>query len=263
MELREILWRFKKPMRTAQSYFPFLKETKDSFYRSYRRILRKPSEPYFAGLAPISETFPGSYIDVGGNTGQSIESIRLFVPDARIISFEPNPGLAAKLIQRYQGDPLVTIRDVGLSDQRSRMKLHVPSYRGFVYDGLGSLDYNNAKSWLCSDTVYFFDPNKLAVQSHDCAIETLDMQNIENPVFIKIDVEGTEFSVLKGGTETLRRSKPILLIEGLHEKPEIENLVRPLGYAPYEFRRGLFFAGYSPGCTFLITRERIVAMQGD
>lgn len=262
LKLREIPWHLKKPARTAQSYFPFLKETKDSFYRAYRRTLRKPSEPYFSGLRAIAKKFSGSYVDIGGNTGQSIESIRLFVPDAEIISFEPNPNLAGKLTDRYRDNRKVRIRAVGLSDKPGMMQLHVPVYHGFVYDGLASLEKDSARSWINSETVYFFSDRHLNVQSFDCNIETLDDQNLNNPIFIKIDVEGCEFQVLKGGVKTLAKHRPILLIEGLHEKPEIEDLTRPLGYEPYELQRDSFVSGYSPGCTFLITPERIAVLKG-
>lgn len=256
---REIVWRIKKPLRTVQSYFPFIKESKDDFYRSWRRIRRIPSEPFFAAIALIGGALKGTYIDVGGNTGQSIDSIRLYVPDAKVISFEPNPGLAAVMKARFRNDPGVTIRDIGLSDQPGRFQLHVPSYLGWVYDGLGSLDLEGARSWLSSETIYFFNPKKLTVQSFDCAVETLDMQDISDAIFIKIDVEGTEYEVLKGGIETLK-NEPVLLIEGVNEKPELQKLVTDLGYRPYRFANGGLLPGVSANSTFLFTDRRMDAV---
>jgi hypothetical protein len=113
---------------------------------SYRRLLRVPSEHFFAAISLFRDRFAGCYVDVGGNVGQSIESIRLYAPDARIISFEPNPNLAARLVTRYRNDPLIEIRDIGLSDRTAQLKIHVPAYRGFFYNGLGSLDLETAIS---------------------------------------------------------------------------------------------------------------------
>lgn len=261
MRWREVAWRIKKPARTAQSYFPFLKETKDAFYRRSRRLLRVPSERCFSAIKLFADVFEGSYVDVGGNTGQSIEAIRLYAPRSRIISFEPNPGLARQLSHRYRNDPLIIIKDVGLADTQGRMGLYVPSYRGFVYDGLGSLSLEEASGWLGPDTLYFFDPEKLKVQAYECAIETLDMQNVIDAVFIKVDVEGTEYGVLKGGLETLRRCRPVLLIEDIQEKPMIQGLLEPLGYSPYQFERNRFSPGYLGGSTFLFTPDRIDAIR--
>jgi FkbM family methyltransferase len=257
---RHIAWRLKKPVRTIQSYFPFLKEAKDQFYLSYRRRLRIPSEPFFAAISLFGDRLTGCYVDVGGNLGQSIESIRLYAPDAKIVSFEPNPNLAGKLARRYRNDQMVEIRDVGLSDRTMRLNLHVPSYRGFVYDGLGSLDFDAAKSWISSETVYFFNPRHLVVNSYECAVETLDMQNLQHPIFIKIDVEGTEYQVVKGGIETLRKFEPILLVEGFHEKPDLAALSSSLGYEPYSFDGKSFVSGASETNTFLMTRARMNAI---
>jgi FkbM family methyltransferase len=254
------VWRLKKPIRTIQSYFPFLKEAKDRFYLFYARRLGVPSESFFAAIALFEDRLKGCYVDVGGNLGQSIESIRLYAPNVKIVSFEPNPNLAAKLKHRYRSDPLVEIREVGLSERAMRLNLHVPSYRGFVYDGLGSIDFDAASSWINSETVYFFNPQHLVVNSYECEVETLDMQRLEHPVFIKIDVEGTEYEVMKGGIETLQKFEPILLIEGFHEKPDIAELSSSLGYEPYTFDGKSLVAGASETSTFLITPARMRAI---
>jgi FkbM family methyltransferase len=254
--LRQASWRLKKPIRTLQSYFPFLKETKDRFYLSYRRLLRVPSEPFFAAIPLFRDKLAGCYVDVGGNIGQSIESMRLYAPNAKIISFEPNPILAGKLVRRYRCDARIQIRDVGLSDRETSLTLYVPSYRGFVYDGLGSLDLDTASSWIGKDTVYFFDPRRLVINSYQCAVETLDSQKLQDPIFIKIDVEGTEYQVVKGGVETIRKFEPIILVEGFHEKPELGRLVSSLGYEPYTFTGKSFIPGPCDTNTFLITRSR-------
>lgn len=258
----QIPWRLKKPFRTAQSYFPILKEAKDQFYYSYRKVRNIPSEPFFEAIRLFKDRLDGSYIDVGGNLGQSIDNIRLYAPDARVVSFEPNPALALRLAKRFRSDPNVTIRPIGLSDKPGTFQLHVPSYRGFVYDGLGSLDYREAHSWINSDTVYFFDPAKLVVDSHACSVETLDSQKLADPIFIKIDVQGFEFQVVKGGVETLGQHEPILLIEDFSAKPDLIELTASLGYKPYTFESGRLLSGASETVSFLFTPKRMSAVAG-
>jgi FkbM family methyltransferase len=265
-DFSRIKWRLKKYPRTAQSYFPFLKEAKDEFYRQYRRVAAKPSDEDFAVLSLFKDVLHGTYVDIGANTGQSIESIKLFAPDVKIVSFEPNPELAGKLSRRYRGDPNISIKSIGLSDEVDVLLLHIPVYRGFVYDGLASLSYADAYGWINSDTVFFFSPKRLNVKSHRCQVETLDMQAIENPVFIKIDVEGFETNVIKGGIETLRQHEPILLVESLHEKPELQQLVTTLGFRPYHYAGGKLVYGFpAQGATrntFLITDWRMDQISG-
>ena len=261
MDFGLVKWHLKKPVRTVQSFFPSLKQTKDQFYHSYRRLRRIPSDHDFSAIELLKDRLHGTYVDIGANTGQSIESIKLYAPDAKIVSFEPNPELAAMLTSRYKSDPNVTIRGVGLSDTVTTLNLHVPVYRGFVYDGLASMDIAGARSWISSETVYFFSPEHLKVRSYECAIETLDMQDIDSPIFIKIDVEGHEHQVINGAIKTLSKFEPVLLIESLLDKPGLLDHLKSLRYEPYYFEHSKFIAGFpTTGAarnTFLITRRQM------
>jgi len=217
-----------------------------------------PHDKDFEALAIVREEegSRGCYIDIGGNQGQSIESIHLYKPMARIECFEPNRALCDKLIARYAGSKQVKIRNVGLSDKSARLKLFVPSYKDFVYDGLASLDYNSARSWLNRDTVYFFSPGDLKLIELECRVETLDSFRLE-PIFIKIDVQGIEYEVVKGGVDTLRMHEPILLIEAFDDDPRLGALLASLGYEDYQYRNGSLVRGRNGGNnTFLMTRKR-------
>ena len=246
----------KKLLRTAQSHFGFLKNAKDDFYIHYRRFLRIPSEKFYHALPLIAERFSGCYVDVGANIGQSIESIKTFVPDAKIVSYEPNPNLATRLQRRYASDAAVSVRPVGLSDVAGSFSLYVPSYLGFVYDGLASLDRACASSWLSEDTIYGFRPERLSVQQYQCQVTTLDDESIENPILIKIDVQGTEFEVVKGGVNMIGKYKPILIIEDYHERPELIILAKELDYEPFHFDGQRFLPGPSNTSSFLMHPTR-------
>ena len=75
-------------------------------------------------------------------------------------------------------------------------------------------------------------------------METFDDEfgQIDDIDFIKMDIEGSELSVLEGGRRTLERQKPPILIEA--EKHCGESSVRifefleEIGYAAYYFRDG-------------------------
>jgi Methyltransferase FkbM domain len=92
------------------------------------------------------------------------------------------------------------------------------------------------------------------------------MQVVEDPVFIKIDVEGFETNVIKGGIATLRKHEPVLLVESLHDKPELLALVSTLGFRPYRFAGRKFVHGFpTQGATrntFLITDWRMTQISG-
>jgi FkbM family methyltransferase len=252
--------RIKKAFRTLQSEFSFLKGSKDQLYRRARRILAIPHEREFRALAHIPAPAQGCFIDVGANHGQSIESILLAQPDATIVSFEANPALAQQLALRYKDRENVLVMGKGLSDSAGTFTLFVPSYKGFLYDGLASLDEDAAASWINEKTVFGFDPAKLTIAELHCMVDTLDAQQLA-PFFIKVDVQGCEYNVLNGGKETLRRYEPILLIEGFRSDPRTVHLAEELGYEEYYFDSSSLRKGSSgQENSFLITPSRSKAL---
>jgi FkbM family methyltransferase len=253
----------KKVIRTLQSELPFLKGAKDNFYRHTRRFLHRPHESDFKALALIPDLLDGCYVDVGANHGQSIESIRLVKPQAKIVSFEANPLLAARLVARYKHNKSVRIMPQGLSDSSGHLTLFVPIYKGFVYDGLASLDRKAATSWISGETVLAFSPAKLSIEEVACQISTLDSHQLA-PVFVKVDVQGYEFNVLNGGRETLRRYEPVLLIEEFGSDSRTVRLAEELKYEEYYFDGANLQKG-SPtkgDNSFLVTPGRMKTLFG-
>lgn len=55
--------------------------------------------------------------------------------------------------------------------------------------------------------------NKTNYALHTVTVNTLDSYNFENVDIIKVDVEGYELPVLKGGEHTIRRCRPIVQLE--------------------------------------------------
>jgi len=226
--------RIKKVLRTVQSEFPVFKEAKETFFFHARRRLAIPHERDFKALAYIPAPAQGCFVDIGANHGQSIESILLVQPDARIVSFEANCALAQKLTLRYRDKDNVRVIAKGLSDWEGTSRLFVPSYKGFVYDALASLDREAAASWINERTVFRFDPTKLTIAELLCTVDTLDAQQLA-PCFIKVDVEGCEYNVLNGGRDTLQNYEPVLLVEKFSGDPRTVKLAEELGYEEYYF----------------------------
>lgn len=61
-------------------------------------------------------------------------------------------------------------------------------------------------------------------------VKTLDSFGFTDVDFVKIDVEGYESAVIKGGAETLMRDKPIIIVEsnGQHERYGLDDPVKTL-----------------------------------
>lgn len=243
-----------KVIRTLQSEFAILKSAKDGFYYHSRRLLRRPHESDFHALRFLPADGTGLYVDVGANHGQSIESIRSVVPGARVHSFEANPMLAERLQARYAATPAVRVESFGLADCVSERPLYVPVYKGYVYDGIASFDRGSAQGWLGPDTLYFFSPERLRIVEVTCATRRLDDLSLV-PILIKIDVQGLEYEVVRGGIETIRRHEPVLLVEDYYRDPRLEALLGAIGYRQYLFDDRGFFPQRDPSAvnTFAMT----------
>lgn len=217
----------RRQLRNLQTLAPWVRPLKFNLYNMATRRLGWRIDPDFnilKHLPPVKLA-----IDIGGNWGQSIETMRRLQPGARIVSFEPNPVLSQRLQKAFAGSADVTIKSCALSAEAGQMRLHVPSYRKFVYDGLASLDYDEAYGWLNEGRLAGFDPALLSVSSYDVEVARLDDFALA-PDFIKIDVQGHELSVLLGAIETLKH-QPVVMLEDA--RPEIVQFMAKFGAKPY------------------------------
>ena len=201
----------KSIVRATQSRMPWIRGIKFSAYNASTRLLGWHIEPEFHLLSMIAA--PNLALDIGGNWGQSIEALRRTARTARIVSFEPNPVLAERLIRRYaHSDANITVKPFALSDASAHFDLHVPRYYNFIYDGLASLDRSEAEGWFTAERFAGFDPNKLVIDTVRVETRTLDSLSLA-PDIVKIDVQGAEDRVVAGGAATFAASRPATIME--------------------------------------------------
>jgi hypothetical protein len=102
-----------------------------------------------------------------------------------------------------------------------------------------------------------FSETEVSVSKLTCSAQTLDAQNLV-PAFIKIDVQGFEYQVLKGAINTLKKSEPVLLLENPGQDPRILDLLISLNYKEYYCLDGLLHEGRGLGDNSLfITNARL------
>ena len=175
---------------------------------------------------------PRTVIDVGAWIGDWTEHVHPIFPDAQFLMVEANPGKRAGLeaIAARLG-PSVRLK-MALLGPESRSE--VPFYA-----------MEAGSSVLPEDTS--FDRKQLALE-----MTTLDevsgASTLEGPVLLKVDVQGYELEVLRGGAQTLARSDVVLLEVSLLEynqgaplMPEVVAFMNSAGFVPYDvcgqFRR--------------------------
>lgn len=245
-----------KVLRTLQCLVPAIRPLKFASYNFGTRAFGWPMEEDFRLLEKIAPV--DLALDIGANWGQSIHALQRTARPKNIISFEPNPVLAARLQQKFAGDARVKIQPAALADRTGTFKLYVPSYRGYLFDGLASLDYDSAASWLNEERIYGFKPEALSIIEHDVPVMVLDDFRLK-PDVVKIDVQGMELAVIQGGQETLSTSKPLVIVET--PPPEVVAALAECGLLPYRFHGGKLVAGDTTGLnTVFIHPDRMAQL---
>lgn len=156
---------------------------------------RDPSTDAYVGLLKEGQVV----VDVGANQGATVmRAARAVGPRGRVIGLEPDPDNFARCQHHVRLNALdnVELVRVGLSDESRRAALVSP---------------NAANSGM--KTVATGDrPDGVEIE-----LRTLDALVLERGLdridVLKIDVEGLEPQVLRGGATTLARYRPILFIE--------------------------------------------------
>lgn len=166
-------------------------------------------------------------LDIGANFGQNL---LLFSSQSNdVTAFEPNPNCLDEL------------RRV-LYANHFHPKL-ISSAVGSV-EGQITLKWPAGCTWFgtVSDTKHLQEMGYVDLEEHNAPVVVLDQEfSFRNkPILIKIDVEGFEADVLKGGKNLLLENDCLVLFE--HDfsrsagRREIWNFLSSLGYGVYGFR---------------------------
>lgn len=155
-----------------------------------------PNEPEAGRLARFVPA-GGVAIDAGANVGLYSYGLSRFCK--KVHSFEINPAHCRML--RDFAAPNVEIHGVGLSNAPGEKTLYTPVHpSGMVLESWASLEPGN-----CPGAREYLETRVRVVP--------LDEMNFPECVFLKVDVEGHELQVLEGAENTLRRTRPRILIE--------------------------------------------------
>ncbi len=183
------------------------------------------------GIAYVNSAIkPGqTAFDIGAHKAGYLYFMRQLVGDqGKVYAFEPQSILyryIKKVKELFHWDN-VTIEHLALSDNAATVKLYIPNNK-----------VSKATSPGATIVEHKEDPNIVATEN--VSTETLDAYCIRRdlkPAFLKMDVEGNELKVLKGGIETLKKHKPKILVEiearhvGNEKVLETFSFMESLGY---------------------------------
>jgi FkbM family methyltransferase len=202
------------------SFMEWLVFFKGDYEPSFRKLLEDSLQP---GQVAI---------DVGANVGIHTLTMSRAVGTGTVIACEPHPVMRERLLANLKVNSVENVRveSCAISAEPGEAFLYIP--RKDVP--------NQMVASLCEGSDPTLDTEPLSV-----TVRTLDqiVEGIPGRVgLIKIDVEGLEGGVLRGGHRLLERDKPIVIFEFTAEKwaasgyslDQVLNELRSLGYRRFQ-----------------------------
>lgn len=163
-------------------------------------------------------------LDIGANVGWYSLHFAKVAPAARIVAFEPMPQIHARLLEHLRINHVETVQPekLALQDSEGDGVLYFHAAETGATSARNNRGFNGAVTEAVRTTTL----------DRYC-----DAQGL-SPALIKCDVEGSEFAVVRGGLETIRRCRPVIFLELLRKWSA------NFGYHPNAVLETLFGLGY-------------------
>ena len=153
------------------------------------------------------------FLDIGANLGISSLGFRHLGFKNTIYAFEPNYYLydrfLKKISKKYTN---IFVKNIALGNNNSTKILYMPFYRSKCIHYFCSFN----KKYLINSIKITFPNllNEIVIKKKRIKCRRFDDLNLKiTPHFVKIDTEGYDLFVLKGLLKTIKKFKPIFLIE--------------------------------------------------
>jgi len=196
------------PFKLHPSVFHYVKgifftDPSEHLYRATRHI-----DKYRSGEG-LKESI---MIDVGAAFGSVALYFSRRYNDLRIYCIEPNPRMLPRLRKTLAGRSNVFVRNIALGSSSGERVLHVTANQ--LSSSLNELNQQQIDTLTSEHRSWLEETEKVKVR-----VSTLDEEFEDFPriLLIKLDTQGTELDILKGGPRVLRRTKFVLTEMNNHE----------------------------------------------
>jgi FkbM family methyltransferase len=171
----------------------------------------------------LTNSYSMSFLDIGANIGNHTLFLNHYF--SKTYCFEPNPEVFDVLVLNTKRESSIHPFNFGLSDTTKDVELSFDS----INCGGGSIENRNHNN---------VNVVKIKLKRLDEVVNSCEFGNIG---MLKIDVEGHELEVIKGGIETIAESNCIIFFEVLSQDSdkfkEVEELLKKIGYGLFEVRK--------------------------
>jgi FkbM family methyltransferase len=194
------------------------------------QISRTPEEKRKTNFRWLTSLNIKTVIDIGANTGQSIDIYKQLCPEAMIYSFEPLGDCYDQLISKTKGDSNVQCFNIALSNESGTLTFN----RNQFSAASSFLDITEVHQSNYPSTAGEIIQEEIRTERLDDFAENL---NLAEPIIIKIDVQGAEAQVIEGGKEVFSKASVVIIemsLEHLYkDQPlfdDIYQILKNLGF---------------------------------
>ena len=174
-------------------------------------------------------------IDVGASDGIAIKYINKLKPLNYIYAFEPNKLYYKQLINLKNKFQNLRTYCFGLSEKKKVHIVFIPSFKflGKIYYMI-TYTFYNLKELKHNLKINFTFKHNIKIKKFKIKLDKFCYfdQKID---LVKLDVNGHEFSVIKGLKKLLLKDKPALILEELKNIDKIEFFLKKYKYKCYYY----------------------------
>jgi FkbM family methyltransferase len=163
--------------------------------------------------------------DIGANRGDA--TIAGIEKGYKVIALEPAPRVFAELVRNFIYEPNVVPLRLAVSETGGE---RIEFYE-CVEDGLSTME----KSWLTDPTMPYNGKEFRTIYVNTCTMDWL-VEQYGKPDLIKIDVEGAEWSVLRGMTKHSGKIALEWTQETMGEHNKQLQYLKSIGYTKFKFQ---------------------------
>lgn len=153
--------------------------------------------------AQLQQYRPATILDIGANDGHSVRLFRELMPDVTIYSFEPLSDCFTQVSNLLESSPPGKAYHFALGETEETTVIH-------------RSEYTPSSSLLPMDRLHQEEfPRSAAATEETVRVRPLDdvaaELNLVQPIVVKIDVQGFEDRVIRGGEHTLSQVAAIVV----------------------------------------------------
>ena len=141
-------------------------------------------------------------IDIGANEGQFANKILSIFPNIEVHCFEPLKDAYQELQRNFKNQQNVHLYNCGLGESNSEKEIFKNEYSPSS-SLLPMLDLHKVNFDYAVDVV----PERITIRKLDEVME----DKVKRPLLVKIDVQGYEMFVLKGGQSVIKQADVVII----------------------------------------------------